>query len=177
MPEQATDREKVDFALRTEKDGIKFYDEAKERTDHKLARAAFTVLSEQERRHVGLIEALSRELSGGGKPVGAGSPTLGTLQRSLRTIYEGAMSEGGKKDMQPADAYGRAIELEKRVSSLYFRYGREAESKEAKRLFSVLYREEQDHLTLLEDMLAYLTDPGRWFIDRDWVLLDGGGLG
>jgi rubrerythrin len=174
MSDQATDRERVEFALKTERDGNSFYEEASKRTSHKLARAAFDILAKEETRHVSLIEALGRQLDGKGGPIEPDSPSLGNLQFSIKTIYEGAMDEGQESDLDPADAYRQAIELEKRISALYYRYGDESESDAAKRLFNVLYREEQDHLTLLEDMLAYLTKPDDWFIDRDMVMLDGG---
>ena len=96
------------------------------------------------------------------------------LQANVKTIYGEATEESGEGDLDPAEAYGKAIELEKKISSLYYSYIEECESDEAKRLFDVLYREEQDHLTLLEDMLGYLTKPDQWFIDRDMVMLDGG---
>ena len=174
MPDQATDRERVEFALKTERDGNSFYEEAAGRTSHKLARAAFVMLAKEEVRHVALIEALGRQLEGEGGPIDPESPTIKNLQFSIKTIYEGAIDEGQKGELDPADAYRQAIELEQRISALYHRYGGESESDVAKRLFKALYREEQDHLTLLEDMLAYLTKPDDWFIDRDMVMLDGG---
>jgi rubrerythrin len=174
VPDQATDRERVEFALRTERDGNSFYEQARGRTAHKLARAAFDILAKEELRHVALIEALGKQLDGEGGSIDSDSPTLKNLQFSIKTIYEGAIEEEHEGDLDPADAYREAIDLEKKISSLYFRYGNESESDAAKRLFNVLYSEEQDHLTLLEDMLAYLTKPDDWFIDRDMVMLDGG---
>jgi rubrerythrin len=174
MPDQATDKERVEFALRTERDGNSFYEDAAKRTGHKLARAAFEILAKEEVRHAALIEALGKKLDGEGGPIDPESPSLKNLQFSIKTIYEGAGDQEQKGELEPADAYRQAIELEKKISALYYRYGDESESDVAKRLFSVLYREEQDHLTLLEDMLAYLTKPDDWFIDRDMVMLDGG---
>jgi len=174
MAKGMSDRERVDLALKTEKDGSAFYAQATGRTAHKLARAAFELLSREEIRHVGLIEALAARLSGRGGPVVADSPTKASLAKGIKTIYQSAMEESGTGDLDPAKAYEKAIELEKKISALYFEYARESESAEARTLFNVLYREEQDHLSLLEDMLNYLTKPDQWFIDRDGVLLDGG---
>jgi len=174
MAKGMSDKERVDLALKTENDGSAFYRQAAERTAHKLARAAFELLAKEELRHVALIEALAQRLSGKGGPVTVDSPTKGSLARGIKTIYESAMSEKAKGDLDAAKAYEKAIELEKRISALYFEHGRESESDEARTLFNVLYREEQDHLTLLEDMYNYLTKPDQWFIDQDGVLLDGG---
>ena len=173
MPDHATDRDRVLFALRTEEDGGSFYESAKDRTSHKLAKAAFELLAREEGRHVQLIEALAKRLDGEGAEIDPDSPTRAGLEFSLKTIYEGASDEGSG-DLDPAAAYGKAIDLEKKISALYYRYADECESDEAKRLFGVLYREEQDHLGLLEDMFAYLTNPDQWFVDRDGIMLDGG---
>lgn len=169
-----TDRERVDFALKTENDGSAFYRQEAGRVGHKLAKAAFEILAKEEVRHVALIEALATRLTGKGAPVAVDSPTKGSLVESIKTIYMSAMEEKPGPDPGAAEAYAKAIELEKRVSALYFEYARESQSDEARRLFNVLYREEQDHLTLLEDMLNYLTKPDQWFIDKDYVMLDGG---
>ena len=174
MPEQKTDRERVEFALKTESDGSDFYSQAKEQTDHKLARAAFEVLSNEEMRHVALIRALGKHLEEGAALEEPDSPTGSDLKSNIKTIYGEAIEGRSEGTMDPAAAYDRAIELEKRISALYFDYASECESDEAKRLFDVLYGEEQRHLNLLEDMLGYLTKPDEWFIDRDGVMLDGG---
>jgi rubrerythrin len=174
VPEHSSDQERVAFALKTEHDGSGFYDQAKDRTSHKLARAAFELLSREELRHVALIEALGKRLGGEDASIDAESPDLKSLQFSIKTIYEGATDEPATHDLEPAEAYKKAIELEHRISALYSRYASECDSDEAKRLFKVLYREEQDHLTLLEDMFEYLTNPEGWFIDRDMTMLDGG---
>ncbi len=169
-----TDQERVDLALRTEGDGSDFYAKAKVQTDHKLARAAFEVLSREEMRHMALIQGLAKHLKGSGEIQEPKSPSMAELQSNVKTIYGEAMAEPTGEKMDPAEAYQRAIELEKKISALYFGYESECESDAAKRLFKVLYGEEQRHLNLLQDMLAYLTKPDQWFIDRDGVMLDGG---
>jgi len=173
MAEAMSDRERIERALKTEESGNDFYLDTAAKTDHKLARAAFEMLAKEEIRHVELIEALSRSLEGEGGPVESSSPDKKTLEKKVKTIYEKAGDEDIEGKMEPAEAYEKAIELEKKISSLYYDYIEECQSEEARRLFKALYREEQDHLSLLEDMLGYLTDPDRWFIDRDMVLLDG----
>ncbi len=174
MESHASDREKVAFALRTEGDGSDFYRQATERTNHKLARAAFEMLAKEELRHVALIEALGKKLEGEGGTIEPNSPTKKALEFSIKTIYQNATDDQGTGELDPADAYKEAIELEEKISTLYFKYGQECESDEAKHLFDVLYREEQDHLALLQDMLGYLANPDDWFVDRDGVMLDGG---
>lgn len=174
MPEPANDRERVDFALRTESDGSGFYENASGRTDNKLARAAFAMLAKEEERHVELIRALGQRLEGSGEPVEAESRTQKDLARSVHTIYGEATDASAEADLDAGEAYRKAIELEKKISSLYYGYIEDCESDEAKHLFKVLHKEEQDHLALLEDMLNYLTRPDDWFVDRDMVLLDGG---
>jgi len=174
MPQNATDIDRVAFALATERDGSAFYKDATERTQHKLAGAAFELLSKEELRHVALIEALGRRLKGKGGPVSADSPNLRKLELGVKTIYEKAGEKKAKGSLDPVAAYEEAVSLEQKISALYAGYIKESESPEARHLFTVLYREEQDHLNLLEDMLAYLTKPDQWFIDRDMTLLDGG---
>jgi rubrerythrin len=175
MDKPTTDRERVDFALKTERDGHAFYVKVSKQTTHKLARAAFDLLAKEELRHIALIEALDKGLSGEGKVLEAKEVGRKHLESDLRSIYESeGQATSDEVAFQAEDAYAKAIELEKRITALYAGYISESEDERAQRLFAVLEREEQNHLSLLQDMHAYLTKPGRWFIDRDGVLLDGG---
>jgi rubrerythrin len=174
MEKPTNDRERVDFALRTEKDGHQFYQMAAKKTAHKLARAAFELLGREELRHVALIEALDKELSGVGEAPDAREVDLKTLTSNLKSIYKSEGEETGEVKFDAVEAYQKAIELEKRITALYTDYLKESDDEGARRLFAVLQREEQHHLSLLQNMHAYLTKPGEWFIDQDGVMLDGG---
>jgi rubrerythrin len=174
MSEPTTDIERVKLALTTENDGTSFYEYAATRTANKLARAAFEMLSKEEIRHVSLVKSLGQMLEGRGELAEPDSPTEKDLAKKVHTIYSSAQDEAGEGDLDPGEAYAKAIELEKKIAALYFGYAQDCESGEARHLFDVLYREEQDHLGLLEDMHGYLTRPDDWFIDRDMVMLDGG---
>ena len=174
MPEHNTDRERVEFALVTEQDGHEFYQMAAKRTSHKLARAAFSLLSKEELRHVALIEGLGHQLGGEGEAPTIEMVDRKALESGLKSIYESAHEEAIEEEMDPAEAYERAIELEKKITGLYSEYSKSCEDEGAKRLFAVLHKEEEHHLSLLEDMHSYLTKPEDWFIDRDGIMLDGG---
>jgi len=174
MPEHNTDRERVEFALKTEQDGHRFYQSASKKMAHKLAKAAFELLGKEELRHVALIEGLGEQLGREGEAPTIEMVTRKTLESDLKTIYESAKEGSIEDEMDPATAYERAIELEKQTTSLYAGYARECDDDGAKRLFGVLLKEEEHHLSLLEDMHAYLTKPEEWFIDRDGIILDGG---
>ena len=174
MPEFASDMERVEFALKTEQDGHAFYQMAARKTSHKLARAAFKLLSKEELRHVDLIEGLGKQLGGAGEAVEIEEVTRKALESNLKTIYGTAHDETVEDEMDPATAYEKAIELEKRVTGLYADYSHSCDEEGARRLFAVLNKEEEHHLSLLEDMHAYLTKPEEWFIDREGIMLDGG---
>jgi rubrerythrin len=174
MPKFASDLERVEFALKTEHDGHDFYVMAAKKTSHKLARAAFELLGREELRHVALIESLGKQLGGEGGSVEAKEVTLKALETDLKTIYGSATDEPLDGEMDPVEAYKKAIELENRITDTYAAYAKECDDDGAKRLFSVLQREEEHHLSLLKDMHGYLTKPEEWFIDRDGIMLDGG---
>ena len=174
MPEHNTDKEKVEFALITEQDGHAFYQAAAKKTSHKLAKAAFTLLGKEELRHVALIEGLGQQLGGEGEAPTIEMVDRNALESGLKSIYESASEEALDEEMDPAVAYEKAIELEKRITGLYAEYSKNCDDEGARRLFAVLHKEEEHHLSLLEDMHSYLTKPEEWFINRDGIMLDGG---
>jgi rubrerythrin len=174
MPEFASDTERIEYALKNEHDGHTFYQQAAKKASQKLARAAFDLLSREELKHIDLIEGLGRQLGGEGADVEAEELTLKALEKDLVTIYKEASEDPIEDTMDPAAAYEKAIGLEKDVTGTYAAFSRECEDEGARRLFAVLQKEEEHHLSLLEDMHAYLTKPEEWFIDRDGIMLDGG---
>lgn len=174
MPEHNTDMEKVRFALKTERDGHEFYQLTCMKMSNKLARAAFKLLGKEELRHVALIEGLGKQLGGEGDAPTVEMVGRKALESGLKTIYESAQEEPIEDQISSVEAYEKAIELEKQTTSLYAEYTKVCDNDGAKRLFGVLLQEEEHHLSLLEDMLAYLTKPEEWFIDRDGIILDGG---
>ena len=174
MPEHKTDRERIEFALKTAHDGHEFYQMASKKLAHKLAKAAFELLGKEELRHVELIEGLGKQVGGEDEPPTLETVSRKTLESGLKTIYESAQVGSVEDEMDPSAAYVKAIELEKQTTSLYAGYAKECDDDGAKRLFGVLLKEEEHHLSLLEDMHTYLTKPEEWFIDRDGISLDGG---
>ena len=174
MPKHNTDMEKVEFALKTERDGHEFYQMACTKMSNKLARAAFRLLGKEELRHVALIEGLGQQLGGEGEAPTIEMVDRNALESGLKSIYESASEEAIDEEMDPAVAYEKAIELEKKITGLYAEYSKNCDDEGARRLFAVLNKEEEHHLSLLEDMHSYLTKPEEWFIDRDGIMLDGG---
>ena len=174
MPEHKTDRERVEFALKTEQDGHEFYQMACMKVANKLAKAAFRLLGKEELRHAELIEGLGKQLGGEGEAPTIEMVTRNALESGLKTIYDSAQEGPVEDEMDSVAAYEKAIELEKEITGLYAQYAKECDDDGAKRLFAVLLREEEHHLNLLEDMHSYLTKPEEWFINRDGIMLDGG---
>ncbi len=171
MAEMRTDKDRVAHALQTERDGNDFYVRASTHAAHKLTRAAFTMLAKEENRHIDTIESLATFLDGGDvTPEIDASPSLASLEKAIHTIYSTASAGSLDGDMDPAEAYATAIDLEKRATALYKQCALECSTAEGRHLFDVLSREETDHLKLLEDMQGYLTDPERWFVDRKMIL-------
>ncbi len=174
MLEPTSDRGRVEYALQTERDGISFYEHASRHIAHKLARAAFVMLAREEERHVDTIKSLARFLDGEGEPADFDAADPGSLKKTIHTIYSATSADDLDGDMDAAEAYAKAIEIETRVIDLYGQCAKECETAEARHLFDVLYREEADHLKLLEDMRGYLIDPEQWFVDRKMILREDG---
>ncbi|MCK4513055.1 ferritin family protein, partial [bacterium] len=137
----------------------------------KLTRAAFAMLSKEESRHIDTIETLAKFLDGNtAAPEIDSSPTPGSLEKTIHTIYSTASPDDLDGNMDPAEAYATAIDLEERATALYKQCALECDTAEGRHLFDVLSREEMDHLKLLKDMQGYLADPEQWFVDRKMIL-------
>lgn len=158
-------------ALKMEKDGMAFYEEASKKIKNPLGKKMFLSFVEDEKRHYGMIEALANGLN-----IGEELKKAGPAER-IRTIFEKAKKDIDARlgsDPSDVEALNFAVSMEDKGYQFYRDSAASASDAGEKALFEKLAREESQHHEILENALTYLEKSGEWFLWEEGGPIEGG---
>jgi rubrerythrin len=156
-----TEPKSLSVALDFEEKGRRFYVKTAAEVTHPLSRTLFQALAEDEVRHAERIHAIYTALTAGQSWP---DPSLGAghrLEAELKTFFEANRAGLGQKTTQ-VEGYEFAMKLERTGVELYTKFAREAQDPKERAFFETLAGEERGHLAALDNVHAFLTQPGDW---------------
>ncbi|MDD3926690.1 MAG: ferritin family protein [bacterium] len=148
----------LNAAIELEQSGYVYYREVAEKTENPLTARLFSSLAAQELEHI----QRARELyAAGGEPAVHSSSM--NLEADVKRFF-GQFSKEQRQDwkMDNAEAYERAMELEKQGYDMYAKFAAEARDEREAAFFKALQREEEGHLEALENVYAYFAQSKDW---------------
>ena len=156
----------IDFAVKMEQDGEKFYRDLAARSLDRGLQGIFNGLADDEVKHAQTLRAFEKD------PAAAMARTA--ILRSARTVFGGmaaaklfTAASGDEKAL-----YQQALELERRSRELYEAHARDALDRVSRDLFQRLAGEEAQHMTLLENMIEFISRPQTWLENAEFNHLE-----
>jgi Fur family ferric uptake transcriptional regulator len=140
-------RDALRIAIATERSGLDFYARAAKRTKDARGRRVFEKLAEEEKEHLGKLEARYRELVAADRTLES-QPTFLFFKGAANGLFA-AGSEELKKGVDDRHALLIGIRCERGSHAFFKRYGERFEDSEGKRIFLEFADEERVHLELL----------------------------
>jgi Fur family ferric uptake transcriptional regulator len=140
-------RDALRIAIATERSGLDFYARAARRTKDARGRRVFEKLAEEEKEHLGKLEARYRELLTADRTLES-QPTFLFFKGAANGLFA-AGSEELKKGVDDRRALLIGIRCERGSHAFFKRYGERFEESEGKRIFLEFADEERVHLELL----------------------------
>ncbi len=159
----------IEIAIRMETDGIKFYNEAAEKTRNPVGKKMFLTIAEDEKRHLETLSQIFKGLSISCKDF---SP-----MKNIKTVFASLKDEMLKRvqaTMDELEAFKIAMQMEKEGLEFYTKAASEATTEKEKTLFEALIKEEQDHYNIFANTYFFLSDTGSWFMWEEHSIVDGG---
>jgi len=159
----------IEIAIRMQKDAIRFYTEAAEKTENPVGKKMFLTIVEDEKRH---LENLSQIFKG----VNISCKDVSPME-NIRTVFASMKDEMLKRveaTMDELDAFRIAIQMEKEGIEFYKKAASEAKTEKEKLLFERLMKEEQEHYNIFSNTHFFLSDTGSWFMWEEHSIVDGG---
>jgi Fur family ferric uptake transcriptional regulator len=146
-PELLFARDALRIAIATERSGLEFYSRAARTTRDARGRKVFEKLAEEEKAHLGTLEARYRELLQQ-DPQLESRPTFLFFKGAANGLFA-AGAERLSNGVDDRQALMIGIKCERGSHRFFKRYGEKFEDSEGKRLFLELADEERAHLELL----------------------------
>ncbi len=140
-------RDALRIAIATERSGLAFYARAASITRDRRGRQVFRRLAEEEREHLGKLEARYQELLAQDPQLEA-YPTFLFFKGAANGLFA-AGAEQLSKGVDAKQALMIGIKCERASHRFFKRYGERFEDSEGKQIFLEFADEERDHLELL----------------------------
>jgi len=154
----------VEFAIKMELDGEKYYLEQAAKTEHSGLRAVFHLLAAEERAHADHLERYQakKEYELQGSTVPERVKGVFAQEEDLRVEFK------ARPDV--IDAYKLALAKEKESIDLYEKMGAEADSAGEKRLFEFLVEQEKLHYNMFQDLIEHVIKAEQWVESAEFGL-------
>ena len=152
-------RDALRIAIATERSGLEFYSRAARLTKDARGRRIFEKLAEEEKEHLGTLEARYRELLQE-DPQLESRPTFLFFKGAANGLFA-AGAEQLAKGVNDREALMIGIKCERGSHRFFKRYGEKFEDSEGKKIFLEFADEERAHLELLIREYRSLVDRQR----------------
>ena len=152
-------RDALRIAIATERSGLDFYSRAARITKDARGRRVFEKLAEEEKEHLGTLEARYRELLQQ-DPQLESRPTFLFFKGAANGLFA-AGAEQLAKGVNDREALMIGIKCERGSHRFFKRYGEKFEDSEGKKIFLEFADEERQHLDLLIREYRSLVDRQR----------------
>ena len=98
------------------------------------------------------------------------TPDTDTAKTRLERALTGTAIKDTGFSPESADIKGmlsKALEIEKESFTLYSRAYEESQENEVKAVYLYLAKEENKHFVMIDNLIDYLDDPGRWLYEEE----------
>ena len=179
MSEISPDLEALNLALQMERDGYKFFSDARDKTEHPLAKETFASLAKWEIEHIRVIEKFYSSLqnTGNWESIDKMGYKKGQSIDTFKTIFKQAresIDETVKTDTDVLDAYRFARDVEDKLLVFYQKKSEEASNESAIKFYKFMAGQEREHKLILDNSLRYLENPAEWAAEEENWMFDGG---
>lgn len=144
----------IDFAIRMEREGQKYYLEQAELNKDNELHKVFMMLAEEEKQHIQLLKK-RKELEPNILQDKFISPDIKKAFKEIKNFRR------NHKEKQ-LDIYRLAYTQEEKSIYLYFDLLTKTTNHENVELYTYLIHQEQEHMKLFEDLVNMLTRPEEW---------------
>jgi rubrerythrin len=170
--------ESLNTAIKLEKDGRAFYQEAVQRVANPLAKNVFETLADEELVHIETIQAFYDSLRETGSCEEAESRLAKTEdpQARLKNVFQKArqhMDQEVKADAGSLAAYEKAMKLEQAAYDMYQRLLEDTADSMARKLYEFMLDQENEHYAFLKETHDYLENPEDWYIREERPHFEG----
>ncbi|PKM49062.1 MAG: rubrerythrin [Firmicutes bacterium HGW-Firmicutes-6] len=152
----------IEFAIKMELDGEKYYREQAENNQDNSLNAVFLLLAEDENGHAKLLknerEKIRYDL--------ADNKILADTSNVFKD--KGDFKNKFEKIPNQIDVYRMALQMEKDSIELYQKFFTETSDEQTKKLFGYLVKQEENHFKIFDNLITLVERPDEWVEDAEF---------
>jgi rubrerythrin len=152
----------LDFAMQMEKDGKRLYQDAAARCGDKGLQSIFNLLADAEQEHYELLKSMKK----GTSP----TTTLTEVLAGTKNLFQEMAERGDALDFKTTqlDLYKKAEDIERKAAAFYREKAKEVKGKDQAKLLLVLAQEEERHVRIVGNIIAFVSRPTQYLEDAEW---------
>ena len=153
----------IEFAIKMELDGEKYYKEQAEKNKENALKEVFLTLAKEEGLHAAILQrdkASTYELQQ--------SNSLSEAKDIFKGLSDFKMEVKSVPDT--IDVYRLSLEMEKQSIKLYKTCLDEAKDKQEKELYEFLIKQEEDHYAIMDELITLVSRPDEWVESAEFGL-------
>ncbi|MEO1816556.1 MAG: ferritin family protein [Acetobacterium sp.] len=152
----------IEFAIKMELDGEKYYREQAENNQDNPLNIIFVFLADDEKGHAALLQ---NEL----KKISYDLADNQTLAETNNVFKErGDFKNKFEKIPNQLDVYRMALQMEKDSIELYQKFFTESTDEQTKKLFGYLVKQEENHFKIFDNLITLVERPEEWVEDAEF---------
>lgn len=146
----------LEFAIKMELEGEKYYTEQAEMNKDNSLRTVFLMLAAEEAMHAKVLQDKANMVSY--------NLSQDEILSKAKNIFDnlGAMENEIKDIANQLDAYRLALKNEEESINLYQKHLSEATDDDSKRLFEYLIKQEKDHYAVIDQLVLLINHSEEW---------------
>lgn len=138
-----------EFAMKMEMDGKKYYTELMEKSENRGVKVLFNIMAQEEQSHYDILKALEVKIE-----LGSESKVLDVAKNIFELMFE---TTNQAKILLSEGSLEHALKLENDSIKFYKEQMVKTENALEKKVFEKLFKEEEKHYTLIENLLDHIT--------------------
>jgi len=154
----------LEFAIKMEQDGERFYRDIVSKTSHKGIRAILTGLADDEKKHAEVVRKMQSQTP-------QMKPT--TILDTAKNVFVQMKDFGGEFTISADEEqlYRQAMKIEDTSVAFYLDRMDQADRPDHKALFKQLAEEEKKHYRIVDYLADFVAAPKTWLADAEFERL------
>ncbi len=152
----------IEFAIKMELDGEKYYREQAENNQNNPLNIIFVFLADDEKSHAALLknelEKITYDL--------ADNEALAETNNVFKDRSD--FKNKFEKIPNQLDVYRMALQMEKDSIELYQKFYQESADEQTKKLFGYLVKQEENHYKIFDNLITLVERPEEWVEDAEF---------
>ncbi len=168
----------IEYAMQMEADGETYYRQAARQVDRNCLKVILLMLADDEVRHFKALEQMKNDC-----PPELSESTIMSDTRNIfvRMRKENSSDENAQDqtyqqlqaiDVRQIQLYREGLEIEQKSMDFYELNANQTENEDHRNLFLKLAGEEKKHYFLLENVIEFISRPGNWLENAEFVHLE-----